>query len=205
MQEVNMHLRPKLLNRLNDIAWDNVLPQSYDPTHGARPIRICLTLLFKMPLWNDRATIWTVSLHVEEALKSKGIPVLFLAEFGQVKFYQLQNRELSLHMYGSWKEPLIVHWIEHSPAAATWKRMASTSHEFPTYDLEDKVTFDRGSNVTRLISKQGTTHMTAGRKVVQTMSTKGATDNTARAAPGPCRSCRAVRQSERYSMTEYAV
>ncbi|CAM8940645.1 unnamed protein product [Rhodiola kirilowii] len=103
-------------------------------------------------------SIWIAA----EVHKSKGIPVLFLAEFGHVNFYQLQyRRNLPLHMCGSWEEQLIVHWTEHSPAAAaTWKTITSIRHEFITFDLEDKVTFDRGSNVTRLFS---TTHMIAGR------------------------------------------
>ncbi|KAL9687911.1 hypothetical protein QQ045_032320 [Rhodiola kirilowii] len=64
----------------DEIASANVLPQSYDPTHGARPIRTCLMLLFKMPFGNDRDKTWII---------------LVAAAFGGngLSYFQLENKE----------------------------------------------------------------------------------------------------------------
>ncbi|KAL9666831.1 hypothetical protein QQ045_001174 [Rhodiola kirilowii] len=87
---------------LRDAAWDNVLPQSYDPTHGARPIRKYLekrvgTLQYKMPLWNDKDKNSTVL--VDAAFGGNGLRYQMEEKGDHAKTLNDQNHHKALVQY----------------------------------------------------------------------------------------------------------
>ncbi|KAL9677137.1 hypothetical protein QQ045_005364 [Rhodiola kirilowii] len=87
---------------LRDAAWDNVLPRSYDSTHGARPIRKYLekrvgTLQFKMPLCNDREK--NLTFFVDTACGGNGLWFQMEEKGDHAKTLYDQNHHKALVQY----------------------------------------------------------------------------------------------------------
>ncbi|CAM8993085.1 unnamed protein product [Rhodiola kirilowii] len=54
----------------------------------------------------------------------------------------------------SWEDQLLVQWTDQLAADATWEPVAILLREYPDLDLEGKVSFDKGGNVTGFVAKR---------------------------------------------------
>ncbi|CAM8889881.1 unnamed protein product [Rhodiola kirilowii] len=97
-----------------------------------------------------------------------------------------------------WSDQLLIQWSGESPKDATWETLDSIRQDFPSFDLEVKVVFDHGGNVTRLSPNKGTTAPSADKGA--TMGTDAPGD---RATEGARRSERHVARSRRYPQATY--
>ncbi|CAM8931110.1 unnamed protein product [Rhodiola kirilowii] len=60
-----------------------------------------------------------------------------------------------------WSDQLLVQWSGEPASAATWEIIASIHEDFPAFDLDAKVAFDDGGNVTCLHDDKGASSGTA--------------------------------------------